>query len=158
MTRRLLLTLVFIISALSLCHAQREQDFASRFMGLYAEGTTLECTTVSPLMLERMMQLPDVEANDHTRQVLSQLKSIRMVHNTAEHETSLLYNKALKLAQRNSARYKPYAQRQSKRLYVRRRGKFIVEMVLFMKYDHHLQLINLTGNMTDDFLKQLFSL
>ncbi len=158
MTRRLLLTLVFIISALSLCHAQREQDFASRFMGLYAEGTTLECTTVSPLMLERMMQLPDVEANDHTRQVLSQLKSIRMVHNTAEHETSLLYNKALKLAQRNSARYKPYAQRQSKRLYVRRRGNFIVEMVLFMKYDHHLQLINLTGNMTDDFLKQLFSL
>lgn len=158
MTRKLLLLFVLLISAVSLCRAQREQDFASRYMSLYAKGTSLECTTVSPLMLERMMQLPDVEGNDHTRQVLSQLKSIRMVYNTAEHETNQLYAKALKLAQRNTARYKSYAQRQSKRLYVRRRGKFIVEIVLFMKHDHHLRLINLTGNMTDDFLHQLFSL
>ena len=62
--------------------AQNEQDFASRFMSLYAHQSTLQCTTVSPLMLERMMQLPDVEENDHTRQVLSQLKSIQMANNT----------------------------------------------------------------------------
>lgn len=37
--------------------AQNEQDFASRFMSLYAHQSTLQCTTVSPLMLERMMQL-----------------------------------------------------------------------------------------------------
>ena len=136
--------------------AQNEQDFASRFMSLYAHQSTLQCTTVSPLMLERMMQLPDVEENDHTRQVLSQLKSIQMANNTDWHDSDWLYNKALRLANRNDKRYKPYAQRQSKRLYVRRRGKYIVEMVLFMKHDRHFRLINLTGNMTDDFLKELF--
>lgn len=141
-----------------MAQAQREQDFALRFMTLYAEGTSLQCTTVSPLMLERMMQLPDVEENEQTRQVLSQLKSIRMVHNTTEAETNQLYNKAQQLAKRNTARYKLYAQRQSKCLYVRRRGRYIVEMVLFMKHNRHLQLINLTGNMTDSFLKQLFKM
>lgn len=148
-----LLTTLLFLSAWS----QNEQDFASRFMALYAQGTSLQCTTVSPLMLEKMMQLPDVEENAHTRQVLSQLKSIRMVVNSASHETSSLYNKASRLAQRNNKRYKPYAQRQGKQLFVRRRGKYIVEMVLFMKHDHHFKLINLTGNMTDDFLNQLLN-
>lgn len=147
----ILITFLCSLAAL----AQNEQDFASRYMTLYGKGTTLECTTVSPLMLEKMMQLPDVEGNNQTRAILSQLKSIRMAHNADSRETNLLYSKALKLAQRNSARYKVYAQRASKRLYVRRRGKYIVEMVLFMKYDHHFQLINLTGNMTEDFLNQL---
>lgn len=137
--------------------AQNEQDFASRYMALYANGTSLQCTTVSPLMLEKMMQLPNVEENAHTRQVLSQLKSIRMVANSTSHETQELYNKATHLAQRNNRRYKPYAQRHDKQLYVRRRGKYIVEMVLFMKHDHHFKLINLTGNMTDDFLNQLLN-
>ena len=158
MTRKVLLSLLLTFFTAIGCYAQREQDFASRFMALYAEGTSLQCTTVSPLMLERMMRLPNVESDSQTRQVLSQLKSIRMVHNTADNETSPLYNKALKLATRNAARYKLYAQRQSKRLYVRRRGRYIVEMVLFMKHDRHLQLINLTGNMTDSFLKQLFNM
>lgn len=31
-------------------------------------------------------------------------------------------------------------------------------MVLFMKYDKHFRLINLTGNMTDDFLRQLLNI
>ena len=44
MTRKILLLFVLLISAVSLCRAQREQDFASRYMSLYAKGTSLECT------------------------------------------------------------------------------------------------------------------
>lgn len=137
--------------------AQNEQDFASKYMSLYAKGTSLQCTTVSPLMLEKMMNLPNVKSDSQMKEVLSQLKSIRMVDNTNTKETWLLYNKALRLAQNNSARYKRYAHRQSKRLFVRRKGGFIVEMVLFMKHNEHFKLINLTGNMTDEFLKQLMN-
>ncbi len=155
--KRLISFLITIVSVLTMA-AQGEQDFAQRFMSLYAKGTTLECTTISPLMLERMMQLPDVESSDATKQVLSQLKSIRMVSNSAVTETTKLYNKAVNLATRNGARYKPYADEQGKRLYVRRREKYIVEMVLFMKYDKRFRLINLTGNMTDDFLRQLLNI
>lgn len=155
--KHFLCTLVMMVLALT-ATAQKEQDFASRYMALYATGTSLQCTTVSPLMLERMMQLPTVEGDDATRELLQQLKSIRMVTNSASAETTALYDKALKLAKRNTARYKVYTEQGNKHLYVRRRGSYIVEMVLFMKHNGAFQLINLTGNMTDDFLKQLFKL
>ncbi len=155
--KRLISFLIAVLSVLSVA-AQNEQDFAQRYMSLYAKGTTLECTTISPLMLERMMQLPDVEGSNATKQVLSQLKSIRIVSNTAERESAKLYDKALRLASRNSARYKPYTEKQGKRLYVRRRGKYIVEMVLFMEQNRTFRLINLTGNMTEDFLTQLLNM
>lgn len=151
----LLLALVAAVAARAQQGGGGEQDFASRFMSLYGKGRAVECTTVSPLMLERMMQLPDVEGDSHTREVLKQLKSIRLVSSTAEHDVTHLYANARRLAERNAKRYKLYAERAGKRLYVRRRGKYIVEMVLMMTHAGRFDLINLTGNMTDDFLNTL---
>lgn len=154
---RILCLLLIAICSLN-AQAQNEQDFASRYMSLYAKGTSLKCTTVSPLMLEKMMSLPDVKSDDQKKTLLSQLKSIRMVDNTVKSETQRLYTNAQQLAKHNGVRYKLYAQRQSKRLFVRRKDGLIVEMVLFMKYDSHFRLINLTGNMTDEFIKQVMNL
>ena len=84
----LLLALVAAVAARA--QGGGEQDFASRFMSLYGKGRAVECTTVSPLMLERMMQLPDVEGDSHTREVLKQLKSIRLVSSTAGHDVTHL--------------------------------------------------------------------
>lgn len=150
-------TLLLALVAAVVARAQGggEQDFASRFMSLYGKGRAVECTTVSPLMLERMMQLPDVEGDSHTREVLKQLKSIRLVSSTAGHDVTHLYANARWLAERNALRYKLYAERAGKRLYVRRRGKYIVEMVLMMRHSGRFDLINLTGNMTNDFLDTL---
>mgnify|MGYP002711346603 CR=1 FL=1 len=123
-----LVTLLLALVAAVAAHAQGggEQDFASRFMSLYGKGRAVECTTVSPLMLERMMQLPDVEGDSHTREVLKQLKSIRLVSSTAEHDVTHLYANARRLAERNALRYKLYAERAGKRLYVRRRGSILL--------------------------------
>ena len=138
--------------------AQKEQDFASRFMALHPKEAALECTTVSPVMMERMLQLPKVEDDASLRQVLAQLKSIRMVtcHEAAHAEK--LFDDALKLARKNPKRYKLHAEEEHKKLYVRRRGKLIVEMVLFMVAESHFSLINLTGNMNEKFLEQLMQL
>lgn len=155
--KRILLTLIATLCSL-LAFAQHEQDFAARFMQLYGSSYPVSCTTVSPLMMERMLQLPDVEDNEATRQVLSQLKSIRMLQSHDISDVPHLYANASKLAQRNPNRYKLYAQEQGKQLYVRRRGRIIVEMVLFMEQRHTFSLINLTGNMTDNFLQQLLRL
>lgn len=138
--------------------AQNEQDFASRFMTLYAKGSTLTCTTVSPLMMERMLHLPSVEDNEQTKDVLQQLKSIRLVSNTDASETTRLYEKATSLALRNKARYRLQGEENGKKLYVRRRGKVVVEMVLITKQNDHLSLVNLTGNMSDKFMDQLLHL
>lgn len=156
MKRTLSLLLVMLLSLSA--WAQNEQDFASRFMALYAKGTTLTCTTVSPLMMERMLHLPSVEDNEQTKDVLQQLKSIRLVSNTEASETTHLYEKATSLALRNKARYRLQGEDNGKKLYVRRRGKVVVEMVLITKQNEHLSLVNLTGNMSDKFMDQLLHL
>lgn len=148
----------FLLALLSVAAlAQKEEDFASRFMSLHANGTSLECTTVSPLMMERLMELPSVEANDQTRKVLSQLKSIRMVSSSGPGNSQQFYEKAAELARRNPNRYKLYAAEGSKRLYLRRHGGQVVEIVLFMQ-DEQFCLINLTGSMTEEFLEQVLKI
>lgn len=134
---------------------QKEQDFASRYMALYAKGSSLECTTVSPLMMDKLLKLPSVEEDSTTKKVLAQLKSIRMITNANPAETALLYDNALKLARQNPKRYQLQAEENEKKIYVRHRGNLIVEIVLLMKNETRLNLINLTGNMNKDFLQQL---
>ena len=134
---------------------QKEQDFASRYMALYAKGSSLECTTVSPLMMDKLLKLPSVEEYSTTKKVLAQIKSIRMITNANPAETALLYDNALKLARQNPKRYRLQAEEEEKKIYVRHRGKLIVEIVLLMKNDTRLNLINLTGNMNENFLQQL---
>ena len=138
--------------------AQKEQDFASRFMALHSTETSLECTTVSPVMMQRMLQLPDVEDDASLREVLTQLKSIRMVTCDDPAVSEKLFEEALQLARQNPKRYRLHAEEEHKKLYVRRRGKLIVEMVLFMVFESHFSLINLTGNMNEQFLQQLMQL
>lgn len=155
--KRFLVLLLVWITAFTLW-AQREQDFASRYMALYASGTSLSCTTVSPLMMERMLRLPSVEDNEQTKKVLQQLKSIRMVEHADASEAAHLYNLATKLAKRNSARYKLRAEDHNRLLYTRKRGRVVVEMVLMMKRNGHFCLVDLTGNMSDSFMEQILKL
>lgn len=152
--RKIICILLATLAALPL-FAQKEQDFAERYMALYAEGTSLQCTTVSPSMLERMMQLPSVEEDTATRKVLAQLKSIRMLTHSQEDDAELLFRNAAELASHHTARFKSYAQEEDKQIYVRRKGSYIVEVVLFMVSEGSFCLIDLTGNMTDNFLGQV---
>lgn len=155
--KHLLLTLLAALLSLT-ASAQQEQDFAARFIQLYGAEARLDCTTISPLMLERMMQLPDVEENNSTKQVLAQLKSIRMVTSTEADRADLLYDHARQLAQQNARRYRLHTEQEGRSLYVRRRGRVIVEMVLLMKMEKNFSLINLTGNMTDKFLNEVLQI
>lgn len=138
--------------------AQKEQDFSSRFMTLYGSDYEITSTTVSPIMMERMMQLPKVEENEQMQQVLSQLKSIRLLASANESDTPRLFAHARELAKCNPGRYKPYVEESGKCLYTRRRGKTIVEVVLFMEQDSRFTLINLTGNMDEQFLEKVMGI
>lgn len=139
--------------------AQREQDFASRYMSLYGEGTGLQCATVSPLMMERILQLPESRDSEHVREVLSQLKSIRVVSDKAADEGEALYDKAVELVKDNPRRYKPYAETDGQSIYLRKRGGIIVELVLLTYSDEGVfNIVNLTGNMSDAFLRELLNI
>lgn len=155
--KKWLFTLLFVLAA-GTATAQREQDFALRYMHLYGEGTSLACKTVSPQMIARMMQLTGDSATAF-RQVLSQLKSIRVVQNGNPTETAALYDKAAELAKANSRRYSLYAQTEDRSIYLRKRGKLIVELVMLARTgEESFSIVNLTGNMTGDFIRELMKI
>jgi hypothetical protein len=111
-------------------------------------------------MMEKLLQLPaEEEADEEAKSVLAQLKSIRVVTDTAANETSLLFEKAELLVQENSDRYKPLFEQEDKNVYVRRRGDYIVELVYFAKEEEGaLQIVNLTGYMDENFIARLLKI
>lgn len=155
--KKWLLSLLMVL-ATATATAQREQDFALRYMHLYGENSSLACKTVSPQMIARMMQLTEDSATAF-RQVLSQLKSIRVVQNENPAETVTLYDKAEELAKANKRRYTLYARTEDRSIYLRKRGKLIVELVLLTRVEtEKFSIVNLTGNMTGDFIRELMKI
>ena len=153
--KRLLIALTLLIHTIGIS-AQKEQDFASRFMeingGLY-EGLT--CNTVSPYMMERIMKLDTLEDNTDIRKILSQLKSIQIVEAKESTLSDSLFCTAQRLARQNEKRYKIYANDAYRQIYLRTRNKIIVEMVFITKINQTFSIVNLTGNMDESFLKEL---
>ena len=153
--RRIFLTAIIAITA-TVASAQSGQDFSTRFMQLYEQTYALKCKTVSPAMMEKVMKLDNVEKDKATRQVLSQLKSIRIV-STKENSESL-FTKAQTLAKQNKQRYRPYATGEGNDIYTRKRGKTIVELVVITKKGGHFRLLNFTGNMSPGFIENVMSI
>lgn len=157
--RRLLLFCLFAFTTL-MATAQHEQDFAGHFMKLYANGTSLVCSTISPAMLENMMKNAPGAKDDHTQQMIKRLKSIRLVTNTNKAETQDLTDKAFALINHNTQRYQAYGSNNGKKgVWMRKKGGVIVEIVLINGHSPlRLHIVNLTGNMDDAFIDQLTSM
>ncbi|MBR1712482.1 MAG: DUF4252 domain-containing protein [Alloprevotella sp.] len=149
---------LFFLSILllpALCGAQREQDFASTYMRLNAEGTGLDCRTVSPVMMSKMMRIEEIGSNSEAVRTLQNLKSVRVVTDADSDDTDALYDKAVSLLDANKNRYRLYDEYEGKSLYVRKRGKVIVELILLTKNEGRLHIVNFTGTMTEAFVKTL---
>lgn len=157
MRKTIVLTLFLWLTAM-VAQAQREQDFASRFMGIYGEEAALSCHTVSPSMMGRIVPLTS-DSLPALRQVLSQIKSIRVVMPTAETEMPDLKDKACQLALDNRRRYKPYVETEERSIYLRKRGKYVVEFVMIAgNTTSGFAVVSITGNMTEDFFSELMKI
>jgi len=158
--KRLAALATCLLIAVATLSAQQGQDFARRFLSLYGEKYELSCHTISPQMMERILQLDDVENNEQTQQFIAQLKSIRILNSEASEDVSRdLYDKAEALAHRNKRRYAVHAYQGGQSVYTRRHGKKLVEVVLVkVKPDHTFYMIDLTGNLSDDFIAQVLKM
>ena len=140
---------------------QREQDFALRFMKQYAaHNDQVSCTTISPAMMEKMMKVATSENQAHVKNVLSHLKSIRVVSSKPGATTDALSRKALQLMNTNTRRYQPLTGEPPKEdggLWIRSKGKTIVELVM-IDTTKGLQIVNLTGNMDRAFLQEIMKM
>lgn len=155
-TTGLLLAMVLLLGMTQVAHAQNQRDFASQFMRLYAgEDASLKCQTVSPLMMERIMDLDAVENNETIKAVMGQLKSIQILTSAGAENSEDNYQKAVTLAEANNKRYQLYKAREHGAIYLRRKKNVIVELVFVSKSTDTFRMVNLTGNMTEDFINTL---
>jgi len=155
--KRLLIALVVALLTGVGTAAQSRQDFADKFLSLYGKEHELHCQTISPQMMQRILQLDDVAANKQTLHVLSQMRSLRILRSLASAtEARDLFAKARQLAVRNKRRYTIRESDDLHSVYVRRRDKRLVEVVVTkIKEGNKFYMIDLTGNLSDDFIQQI---
>lgn len=114
MKRLLLICLVFLGVALTV-KANGEPDFASKYLMLYGQTYDIDCKTISPQMMERILSGVAGSEDENTMRVLSQIKSIRILTtepNACQAKT--LFEKAEELAAQNKRRYSVYSQAHGK--------------------------------------------
>jgi|WetSurMetagenome_2_1015567.scaffolds.fasta_scaffold44660_4 hypothetical protein len=131
------------------------QDFTLLYMRAHPKDNNLNCVTVSPRMMQKVMNL---NVNDAEMvKMISDLKSMRMV--TAKTHVKKYYDEAIFLAKENITRYLPYASYQHKKqdyeIMIRKRRKVIVELVMLMKEEDGFTVIDFTGNMNQNFIDKL---
>lgn len=158
MTTRILTAALALVIAI----AAQAQDFATKYMSENAGDTTLNCISVSPKMMEEIIQR-GIQENDTigiAADIISKLKSMQIVN--TDKQASLHFDKAEKMAQRNSARFKVMgAYNNSKerddrcRIFVRKQREHIVELVLLKQKGTKFMVINFTGNMNKEFIDKL---
>ena len=130
-------------------NAQNERDFAYHFIET-ADKNELVVKTISPQMMERMLGLQEIQENDTLQTLLRQLKSIRVV--SAKQHAGKNFDTVEELAKRNHKRYTCKYITPQKLMLTRMRHKKIVELVLASQENERLLLIDLTGNMNEDFI------
>lgn len=159
MKRLLLICLVFLGVVLTV-KANGEPDFASKYLMLYGQTYDIDCKTISPQMMERILSGVAGSEDENTMRVLSQIKSIRILTtepNACQAKT--LFEKAEELAAQNKRRYSVYSQAHGQNIYVRRRGKQFLELVVVkQKEDHTFYMLSLTGYLSDKFLQQVLKM
>lgn len=157
-----------IFMAVSL-HAQTEEDFVGLLMSNLSESAGAEsdeyqCTSVSPSMMEKMLQVMQTRSNENIetiKRLLPHIKSMRIF--TACKHIDQYQDQTLKLLAEKSKSYKSFSRDaksvQSPSVWLRRCGKKVVEMiVLSRKGNQNFNVINLTGDMDKAFVNDLLKM
>ena len=140
------------------------QDFATKFMEQCGEKDKMECQTVSPKMMEKVMDIladPDENEDEEVQEyLLSKLKSARII--TADRHAEKLFRKAESLIEKNKNRFSPLAEDSAgdhNRIFVRRHDDVVRELVMLQLSPGKdlLTIVDLTGEMYEKFMKLLSS-
>lgn len=157
MKRVLCFLAIFLTSLLS--YGQGKQDFASRFMQLCREDTSIHCITVSPHMMGQMLKTHSAEQNEEINRIISKLKSARII--TVNRHSEDYYQDAEQMLEKNRYRFQRDKSYQNTHVcgcfYIRTKGNDIVELVMIHKDTKVGQfiLINLTGKIDVEFIGNL---
>lgn len=158
--KRIVCLMALVISMHMTVIAQRNSDFASRFMDTVAQDSGVQCETISPKMMEQLTSMPDSTRSDVMQQALQKLKSARII--TAPDSVEQYYSKAMMLLKRYPKRFKLYEEYKQEDAYgafYTRRSKAdkIVELIM-LRADiktRTLIIVNLTGDLDEIVISML---
>ena len=155
-----LLYILLLAMATIAAKAQRSPDFAEKFMSLCTADSTVKCITISPKMMEQMVN-PHAEGRpENMMQAIEKLKSARIVSARAEY-----FSKADSLLQKNKRRFKAEKVFESNEtirgaFYSRKNKKGETVELVMLRADTErdkLTIVNLTGTIDEEFLCFLYN-
>lgn len=153
MTKRIVLLWVMVACISSFLRAQ---DFVGRFMKHRMSDSNLECISISPKMIEEVLDVK-ADANNDLLDVISELKSVQIL--SANVEGKSYYREAENLLIENAGRFESFASYKggdmNSQILVRRWGNKIVELVMLVNEGDEFSVINFTGDMNDEFITRI---
>lgn len=123
---------------------------------------TYNCITVGPAMMEKVLDITDDNDNEHTEQfkkVLPHIKSLRIFY--TQQNIPYYTNTIQDILSQNNTKYKSYraCQKQKKsNVWLRKNKDTVVEIIILNKKEGDLKVVNLTGDMTTDFVTELMKM
>lgn len=155
------LSFIMMINVISICWGQ---DFASKFISTVTKKDLLQCQTISPKMMDKLVKIPEhddkekKETEDSITFLLSKIKSARIV--TSEQSGKKFFKQAVKLIAANKNRFSPlsgHTETGNNQIFVRKHDDTIIELVM-LSYNaegDQFTIINFTGDMDNEFIRLL---
>ncbi len=132
------------------------QDFASRFKGKFENDSNLICVTISPKMMQDIVENTSQKDNN-IMGVIANLKSMQMC--VCQNDGATYYDTALTLFEEDKHSFEPYISYDEVdgdcTIMIRKKKSDITELVMLLKKNEGFALINFTGNMNTDFIAKL---
>lgn len=157
---RRVLCLLTLVMTVTLVHAQRGQDFASKYIGLCKGDSSIQCVTVSPKMVEQLLKSGDYDNNESIKEALTKLKSVRVI--TVTDNGKDYYERAENLLKKNARRFhqdKAHQTGQQQRAFYTRKDKKGNPVELVMLYNNNEAektiIVNLTGTLDEGFIRSV---
>ena len=148
----------------SLFLPMKGQDFVSKFMDQCSDKDSIQCQTISPKMMEKLVEVQLQQKEENNDEVsgylLSKLKSARII--TANKHCEKLFHKASQLIEKNKNRFVPLGNDSTDKknqIFIRKHDDIIRELVMLSlaSENHIFTIINFTGEMDDEFIESLSS-
>ena len=122
------------------------QDFVTLFMDEHENDSNLTCVTISPKMMEEILH-SDVEKNEDMLEVITSLKSMRILDSKVQGE--VYFTTAKEVAEKNSKKFEEYLSYndtdEDYHILVRRKKENIIELAMLLLRNDVFVIISCTG-------------
>lgn len=167
--KKFFLCTLFALFAAFQASAKANQDFVGLLVSTFESQETnketqkdYECITVSPDMMGKVLQMTeDNKDGSQINRVLRHVKSLRIF--SVNRNSKQYYSEVQELLKKHKGTYSPYKAKAKDNsapcIWLRKTGNQVIEIVMLNRTeDEGFQVVNLTGNMTKDFVTDLLKM